>query len=331
MTSKVHNTSIANQMMVDPVDDIARQARQGSVAAVIQILNEKLADSGIRTRAIFEQGVLQLLCEAPKPEQLDRPQLVPQVQRILESLQPRNIRRVNINSRIVREQQLLWLDEIHRDPEGQLLWSEEITLSQPNFFQRLVQDRKDDKNAPKSSASKGSPLRLAREKRVFWRGLLGGASLSLFLLLVGWAVKTWLNPKFAEPPQATASQGAVVNPELNPELNPEVSPASSATPAAIAPAIEKPVVNPTASPSVQPAAPEDSFTQAVRLAEDSARLGQSAKTPADWLDLAARWRRASDLMEQVPATSKRFKVAQDRVQLYRQNSEAATQKATGAQ
>ena len=314
MISKVRNTSIENQMMVDPIDDIARQARQGSVAAVIQILNEKLADSGIRTRAIFEQGILQLLCEAPKPEQLDRPQLVPQVQQILESLQPRNIRRVNINSRIVREQQLLWLDEIHRDPEGHLLWSEEITLAQPNFFQRLVQDRKDDKNSPKSSAPKGSPVRLAREKRVFWRGLLGGASLSLFLLLVGWAVKTWLNPKFAQPPQATAPQGAAVNPAISPPVTNE----------ATAPAIASPTVS--ASP-IQSAVPEDSFTQAVRLAEDSARLGQTAKTPAEWLDLAARWRRASDLMAQEPTTSPRFKVAQDRVQTYRQNSEAATQKA----
>lgn len=304
MTSKVHNTSIANQMMVDPIDDIARQARQGSVAAVIQILNEKLADSGIRTRAIFEQGVLQLLCEAPKPEQLDRPQIVPQVQQILESLQPRNIRRVNINSRIVREQQLLWLDEIHRT-EGHLLWSEEIALTQPNFFQRLVQDRKDDQNAPKSSAPKGSPIRLAREKRVFWRGLLGGASLSLFLLLVGWAVKTWLNPKFAGQSQSATPQGAVVNP-----------------------ASEKPAV---ALPAPQSTVPEDSFTQAVRLAEDSARLGQNAKTPADWLDLAARWRRASDLMQQVPSANNRFKIAQDRVQTYRQNSEAATQKANSVQ
>lgn len=286
--------------MVDPIDDIARQARQGSVAAVIQILNEKLADSGIRTRAIFEQGVLQLLCEAPKPEQLDRPHLVPQIHQILESLQPRNIRRVNINSRIVREQQLLWFEEIHRDPEGQLLWSEEITLTQPNFFQRLVQDRKDEKNAPKSSTPKGSPVRLAREKRVFWRGLLGGASLSLFLLLVGLAIKTWLNPTFTEQLQATSPP-------------------------------QKPAVNPTPSPSAQPATPEDAFAQAVRLAEDSARLGQSAETPADWLDLAARWRRASDLMEQVPSTSKNFQVAQDRVQLYRQNSEVATQKANGAQ
>jgi hypothetical protein len=320
MTSKVHSTSTENRMMVDPIDDIARQARQGSVSAVIQILNEKLADSGIRTRAIFEQGVLQLLCEAPKPEQLDRPQLVPQVQQILNSLQPRNIRRVNINSRIVREQQLLWLDEINRDPEGQLLWSEEITLSQPGFFQRFAQDRKDEKNAPKSNAPKGSPIRLAREKRVFWRGLLGGASLSLFLLLVGWAVKTWLNPKFAGLPQVAAS---------SPAVSPAAQPAS---PTAIAAPSTQPSSSPSAEATTPPAAPtEDSFTQAVRLAEDSARLGQNAKTSADWLDLAARWRRASDLMAEVPPTDKRFKVAQDRVQVYRENSEAATQKADSSQ
>jgi hypothetical protein len=110
-----------------------------------------------------------------------------------------------------------------------------------------------------------------------------------------------------------------------------LNPQFAGQPQITAPAAEKPAVNPTAAPSSQPIAPEDSFTQAVRLAEDSARLGQSAKTPADWLDLAARWRRASDLMEQVPSTSKHFKVAQDRVQLYRQNSEAATQKANSAQ
>jgi cell division septation protein DedD len=328
MTSKVHSTSTENRMMVDPIDDIARQARQGSVSAVIQILNEKLADSGIRTRAIFEQGVLQLLCEAPKPEQLDRPHLVPQVQQILNSLQPRNIRRVNINSRIVREQQLLWLDEINRDPEGQLLWSEEITLSQPSFFQRLVQDRKDEKNAPKANAPKGSPIRLAREKRVFWRGLLGGASLSLFLLLVGWALKTWLNPKFAAQPQIAAS------PSVS-SVSPAAPAPAAVQPSAIAPAAPQPA-QPTTQPATQPtaaspAAIEDSFTQAVRLAEDSARLGQSAKTSADWLDLAARWQRASDLMAEVPPTNKRFKIAQDRVQLYRNNSEAAAQKADSAQ
>ena len=53
--------------MVNSVNDIAKQARRGSVSAIIQILNEKLADSGVRTRAIFEDGILQLLCEAPTP------------------------------------------------------------------------------------------------------------------------------------------------------------------------------------------------------------------------------------------------------------------------
>jgi hypothetical protein len=315
MTSNVHNSSADNsstndRMMVDPMDDIARQARQGSVAAVIQILNERLADSGIRTRAIFEQGVLQLLCEAQKPEQLDRPQLVPHVQRILESLQPRNIRRVNINSRIVREQQLLWLDEISRE-EGQLLWSEEITLAQPGFFQRLMQERQDDRKAPKSSAPKGSPVRLAREKKVFWRGLLGGASLSLFLLLVGWALQTWLSPKFAG--QSTAPSPTAANP------------ADPVVPEAPEPEASPEAPKPQASSPAAPA--EDAFTQAVRLAEDSARLGQTAKTPADWADLASRWQRASDLMAEVPATDKRFTVAQDRVERYRQNSEAASKKA----
>jgi hypothetical protein len=321
MTSKVHDPSTENSMMVDPMDDIARQARQGSVAAVIQILNEKLADSGIRTRAIFEQGVLQLLCEAPKPEQLDRPQLVPHVQKILESLQPRNIRRVNINSRIVREQQLLWLDEINRDPEGQLLWSEEITLSQPNFFQRLRQDRQDDQKVSKSNTPKGSPVRLAREKKVFWRGLLGGASLSLFLLLVGWALQTWLSPKFAGQPSGSANLPEAPTAPVAEVPN---SVATAPTTAADAP---NPAASKADSLPASPAPAEDSFTQAVRLAEDSARLGQTAKTPADWSDLAARWQRASDLMAEVPATDKRFSIAQDRVQRYRQNSEAASNKA----
>ncbi|WP_416666583.1 hypothetical protein [Egbenema bharatensis] len=126
--------------MVDSIDDIARQARQGSVSAIIQILNEKLADSGVRTRAVFEQGVLQLLCEAATPEQLEQSVLVPDVRRILEAIQPRRIRRVNINSRIVREQQLLWLEEINRDGVNQLLWSEEIVLNRPNFMQRFFRD-----------------------------------------------------------------------------------------------------------------------------------------------------------------------------------------------
>lgn len=46
--------------MVDRINDIAWQAHQGSVAAIIQLLNENLAHLGVRTRAVFSNGVLQL-------------------------------------------------------------------------------------------------------------------------------------------------------------------------------------------------------------------------------------------------------------------------------
>ncbi|MFM7426140.1 MAG: hypothetical protein ACKO7W_14300 [Elainella sp.] len=279
--------------MVDPINDIARQARQGSVSAIIQVLNDKLADSGVRTRAMFDQGVLQLLCEAALPSQLEQPVLVPQVKRILESLQPRNIRRVNINSRIVREQQLLWLEEINRDRENQLLWSEEITLDKPSLFQRLAQNRQDSKADPTRTNLPQVSRRSLREKKVFWRGLLGGASLSLFLLLLGGALYKWLGPKSAE----TAA----------------TSPAPAAN-------------SPTAA-SVPPAGAADPVAEAVRLAEKTVAAGQTAQTSAEWLEVASRWQRASDLMGQIPAADPRYPTAQDRVQVYRQNSEAALQKA----
>jgi hypothetical protein len=287
--------------MVDPINDIIRQARQGSVSAIIQVLNEKLAGSGIRTRAMFAQGILQLLCEAAKPEQLDQPIVVPQVQQILESLQPRNVRRVNINSRIVREQQLLWLDEIHRDPENQLLWSKEILLKQPHLFHRLLQDWKDQsQDALGNDLPKAPPKRLAREKRVFWRGLVGGASLSVFLLLLGWALSNWIRPKW-----------------IGQQSLPQVG-SSSAKP--VSP-------SPTTALSNRVAAQPDAFAEAVRLAESTVTVGSNARTSAEWLDVASRWQKASDLMSKISPEDPRYAVAQDRVSVYRQNSESALQQA----
>jgi hypothetical protein len=294
-------------VMVDPIDDITRQARQGSVSAIIQVLNEKLADSGIRTRAVFEQGVLQLLCEAATPQQLEQSVLVPQVRQILESLQPRRIRRVSINSRIVREQQLLWLDEINRDPKNQLLWSEEIVLRRPNFIQRVLQDRKQSKPIDlKASLPKGSPKRLARENRLFWRGLIGGASLSLFLLLVGWTIYSWLDRSAGQVQTATSN-----SPGQNSSV--QTSQDSSSE-------LDETPANPT-----PPA--EDPFSKAVNLAQSSVEAGQTAKSSAEWLTLAAQWQQASELMNSVPPDDPRYATAQSRVVLYRQNSEAALQQA----
>lgn len=291
--------------MVDPMDDIARQARQGSVAAIIQILNEKLADSGVRTRAMSADGALQLLCEAPSVEQLEQSSLVDRVRQILERISPRNVRRVNIHSRIVREQQLLWLEEIQRNPED-LLWSEEITLDRGNLVKRYFEDRQTAK-ALKVVKPAPSP-REARAKRQFWRGILGGVSVSVLLLILGGVVYKWLqNSQVSE----TASQIPTAN---------QVAIAPTPTPTATAAATP-------ATPTSPVPASADPFVQAVRLAEQAAREGKVAKTSADWLNLASRWQQASDLMAKVTAQDSRYATAQNRIQAYRRNSEAALKEA----
>ncbi|PSB23563.1 hypothetical protein [Stenomitos frigidus] len=289
--------------MTSTVNDIVKQANQGSVAAIIQVLNEKLADSGVRTRAIFADNVLQILCEAATAEQLEPSELIRQIRQTLEAISPRNIRRVNINSRIVREQQLLWLDEISRDPESQLLWSQEITLNKPNIFRHILNEWQQNVPLPKSNL----PTRSAgqqRERHQFWRGLVGGASASLLLLLGGWALYSWL--------------GA-------PKTETAVKPAPSATPQASSP--PQPTQPQTAVSTLQPTTKQDPFPIAVRIAEQASQAGLTAQSQAQWLELAARWQRASDLMAEVTAEDSRYATAQDRVAAYRKNKELALAKA----
>lgn len=288
---------MAQRKMPDPVDDIARQARQGSVAAIIQTLNEQLAEAGVRTRAVFADGALQLLCEAPRIEQLEKSKLVAKVRQILEGIGPRNIRRVKINSRIVREQQLLWLEEIVRDPENQLLWSEEIILVKPNPFKRIVENfqyqqtlHKKQPAFPEVSSS------LGRKKNPYRRGILSGFSLSLILLLLGGILYAWLSPK---------QNGKI------------------ATQAQNTPISSKPRNNSKSSSGTT----TDSFTQAVRLAEQASVASQNVKTAAQWLDVAAKWEQAADLMGAVQADDNRYKTARGRMLLYRKNSEAAQKQA----
>ncbi len=283
--------------MRDPMDDIAQQARQGSVAAIIQTLNEQLADAGVRTRAVLADGILQLLCEAAIPEQLEQSVMVPKLKQILEAISPRNIRRVKINSRIVREQQLLWLEEISRDPDHQLLWSEEIILAKPKLFKQLLDSRKNQPTAyrKKPTLPKGH-THYAKDNNPYWRGIYSGVGLSLLLLLAGWFLHEGLAPK---PDAEKTSQQLKLNAKSSPTST--ISGVSSAT--------------------------SDPFADAVRLAEQASAAGKTVKTSAQWLDVAAKWERASDLMKAVKPDDQRYKTAQDRMKLYRQNSEMAQKQA----
>lgn len=299
---------ILEPKMVDRIDEIAIQARQGSVAAIIQVLNEKLAEVGVRTRAVFADGVLQLLCEAPKVDQLEQSTLVERIRQILEGISPRYIRRVNINSRIVREQQLLWLEEISRDPENQLLWSKQIILAKPNFFKQSFEDlnyifgwlRSGKTQSRKPVLPKTSSSSLLRDQRQFQRGLVGGVSLSLFLLMVGLVLHNWLNAQDSETVQAT----------------------TQSVPYSIPP---NPVPTTPKPASVAPS--QDDFAQAVRLAQQAADSGKNAQTREDWLVIAAKWQQASELMSAVAPTHPRYDTAVNRAALYRQYSDDAQQEA----
>ena len=274
-------------MIVNAVNDIYKQAHQGSVAAIIQVLNDKLSDSGVRTRAIFANGVLQLLCEAATPAQLDRAILTERIRKILESISPRNVRRVNINSRIVREQQLLWFEEINRDPGGQLLWSEEVLLRRPNFVQGMFQDLRETLS-DRDDLPKALSPQAVREKRQFTKGILGGVVISVVMLTAGWGVHAWSQGKLFP------GQEAPVSPQVPPK--------------AWKAAIKQ---------------DGDSFATAVRVAERAAKASKDAKTPAQWQEVADMWGVASRLMSEVPNSHSRADVAKNRTEAYRKNRDIA--------
>ena len=288
--------------MTNPIDDIARQARQGSVASIIQILNDELAQVGVRARAVFADGVLQLLCEAATPQLLEQSSLVDRVQKILEGISPHNIGRVNINSRLVREHQLLWLEEISRDPENQLLWSQEIKLRKPNLFKRLATAHYERQaQAGKPALPRMAVPRSMQDPRQFQRGIVGGISLTVLLLAAAAAIHKGLNSPEINSTQATTQAIANAAPsEAKPALK-----------------ISKETVNSAV----------DSFAQAVRVAEQAANDSKTAQSSEDWLVVAAKWQQASDLMAAVPSKHPRYTTALNRTALYRQNSDKAQQEA----
>ncbi len=379
--------------MTNPAKEAFGQARQGSVAAIIQVLNERLADIGIRTRAVVAEGMLQLLCEAATPEQLEKTVVVDRVRAELETISPQRIKRVKINSRIVKEEQLLWLEEINKDPENALLWAEVITLKRPFFIQRWIRDRNlkpagpifKDITEPEPTTSSVSTK------------LLGAGGLALLLLGAGWVFRdditrltqpvTTLPTPEAETasstPQALAPESSAAGGDRTADITPQAPPPSaeaitqapttppapSAVPTAPTATESKPAEQttteqtsteqapatpastetaaPAATPAPKPASPStpaasqpptsnsgavaDVFAEAVRVAEQAGVDGQTASTAAEWLDLAARWQRASDLMGEVPEGSAQYAIAQDRLASYKTNSEAALTRAGAAQ
>ena len=237
-----------------------------------------------------DSDLLQLLCEAETVEQLEQSTLVERIRQILEFIGPRDIRRVKINSRLVREQQLLWLQEINRDPENQLLWFEEIKLARRNSLTSLVAELWERQSSMKRPLPKPSPSPIVRHRRQMRRGMMAGVVMSVSLLLVGWGFYQWFGPKQAD--STPVSSNTLIDASLQ---------------------------------TSQPGAEGDPFAAAVRIAEQTSVQGRTAQTPVQWLEIATRWQKASDLMAQVSSDDERYQTAQNRKELYRKYSEAAMQ------
>jgi hypothetical protein len=303
-------------MMVDRINDIAWQAHQGSVAAIIQLLNENLAHLGVRARAVFSNGVLQLLCEAQTVEQLEKNTLIQQIRQILQSIAPRHINRVNINTRIVREEQLLWLDEISCDAENQLLWSEEIELEKPNIFRRLAKafkKRELEVKKPNISYTQSYQHGISNSsnqgEKTGWNWKKPSLSLGLLLLLAG-AGYFLLGDKFKH----------YISGETLKYFTTTVQPLEKNN-------------NSLENIPIQSSldSEEDPFTVAVRIANTTSDNRNMAKTATQWLELAASWERASYLMGLVPPSHSRYQEAQIRTKLYKKYSEAAQKEADKSQ
>jgi hypothetical protein len=264
-----------------PINDSFKQARQGSISAIIQVLNEKLAGRGIRTRAMVDNNILQLLCEAESAENLDQSMLVKAVRSVLEEVSPRNVRRVNINARIIQEQQLLWLDELKSDPDKQPLWSEEMTLVRPNLMRHRFEEIKG------LWGNKGMTLPVLGASNSRWKGDRKPASKVPLWVGVGVLTTLVLGVAYWRMPggDETASQNVIASPEK--------------------PKRDQTLVDP--------------FDRAVSLAGEASAEGTKANSPEEWKAIALKWKAASDLMGQVPESHPRYELAQNRTKTYQAN------------
>lgn len=293
------NLDLSNRTMTE--------ARQGNIAALLQVLNEELGKIGVRGRAIFTDGILHLLCESDSQECLEQGELVPHIEKLFEQIAPTDIQRVKINARISQPQQIFWLDAINKDPANQLLWSQSINLVKPNLWQVLAN----------GGFSHGN-------YQFLWgliTGLIFGAIATALYHSLSMSKGNQMAKENTTNQISIPATTTTASPRMQPSPNPiTVSPSPLVTNTEPATEPTKEVGTETATPQLNA---EESFKEAVRLAQSASDAGKVAQTREDWLAIAERWQKAADLMASIPAEYERYDVATDRAFAYQQNSYAA--------
>ncbi|NJN73032.1 MAG: hypothetical protein HC799_09620 [Limnothrix sp. RL_2_0] len=275
------------------MDNIIQLAQQGSIKAIMQILNKQLRDAGVNTKiASGDHGVLEILCEAGHPENLDKHRIVDCIQRSLDQIAPRTFQKVHIQSRLTNDTQALWVSTLSQGERRKLIWSEDILINHISWVQKLLKDLgiKSPAQPPVKKRQRGNQKNAVdhwfKGDRQGWVIIGAIAAVS-----IGWAARDWALLKTQVQLQSTT------NPTQNAPRNSDNT------------------------------SDFDAFNQSVRLATQAANGGKTATTYGEWLDLANRWQQASDLMKRIPQDHPRYTEAQERVLSYRQNSEVALAKA----
>jgi len=279
--------------MASNMDNITQLAQQGSIKAIMQILNKQLRDAGVNTKiASGDHGVLEILCEAGHPENLDKHRIVNCIQQSLDQIAPRTFQKVHIQSHLTNDTQSLWVSTLSQGERRKLIWSEDIRINRISLFQKVIKGlglkfpvQRSVKKINRAKLKKDFDQWLKGDRQVW---LIMGAIAAVSL---GWAARDWTFLKAQVQLQSTTTtpQDVPRDPDNLPEF--------------------------------------DAFNQSVRLATQAANGGKTATTYAEWLDLANRWQQASDLMKRIPLDHPRYTEAQERVLSYRQNSEVALAKA----
>lgn len=335
--------------MLDFPDDITWQARQGKVAAILQILRQEFTEMGLQVRAVLQNGVLHLLCEIDAKEPPEREVLLPRIQSIFTSLTPDLIRQIRIYGRAAQDQPLVWFGEngflegrsseqnsdnnSDNNSENHLpsCWQDNIFLEQPHQSHQL------------SSHSRQSTQELAltpelRQHHQFQRGLVLGVALSSILGLISFAGYQALSPP---QPKSLNSQFSQTSSVSEPNSGNPVRSNSSSTqrldsnPRSTPNSDSNNLNSENSSPDSPPNPEKDrilqqdeaNFAEAVRLAQEAVEDGKFAQWPEEWESIADKWQRAADLMSEVSDAYPRSATAQNRAALYRRNAEVAQQEA----